>query len=541
MEEFLQRTRPRLLAAARRIGNPQEAEDCVQAAYHSLLRRGDTPTDAPQAWLAVAVVRIAYRRKALSRREERLAERLALDRGDSDPERAAEKRETARLLRSEVARLPAKYRDVVVLHYLEGLSVGESARLLEVPSPTVQTRLRRARRLLEGRLAPWAARCLLFIPWILADTTRAAVAGPAAIGGTMKFKSAVIIAGVGLASGAVGLGVGASWSPTEQAGPAGRAARSGEGAQVAHLMLELDAARAQAAELTRQLAERSDAGAERPSAGEATGGGRSRAISTEAQDRVVPIPEAIQRAAKATGVTTPAVRAALKAKKLLQELSAARNSGAENIGQLEVETHDALAALKGYGEEGYLAVLALLRGGESGLYFTRLLKETWAPGWEPHLQALVVDAGVPVISRSTAMQGLGVADTHEVRRFLVDYVERSDDPSLFYSAAGALGTLGESEGARFVADKLQRQGWEGVRPHLFVALGGMGGDDAREIILGYLEKPSATTDLFYAVAALTRIDSDAAAEQAQKILDGPQGAKLSEIARKYMELWAGRN
>ncbi len=31
MEEFVGRTRRRLLAAARLIGNPQEAEDCVQA------------------------------------------------------------------------------------------------------------------------------------------------------------------------------------------------------------------------------------------------------------------------------------------------------------------------------------------------------------------------------------------------------------------------------------------------------------------------------------------------------------------------------
>ncbi|MHC4931667.1 MAG: hypothetical protein ACYTGV_05700 [Planctomycetota bacterium] len=356
----------------------------------------------------------------------------------------------------------------------------------------------------------------------------------------MKLKSAIIIAGVGLASGAVGLGIGASWSPADQPGAAGRAARPGEGAQVAQLMLELDAARAQTAELRQQLDERRQAAARAPSTREAAPGGRSRVATPETQDTELPIPEAIGRAAKASGVATPAVRAALKAQKLLRELAAARTARAENLGQLEVEAHDALTALKGYGEEGYLAVLALLRGGEHGIYFTRLLKETWVPGWEPHLQALVLDAGVPILSRSTALQGLGVVDTHEVRRSLVDYLERADDPGLFYSAAGALGTLGESEGARFVADKLQRQGWEGVRPHLFVALGGMGGENAREIILGYLEKPAATTDLFYAVAALTQIDSDAAAEQAQKILDGPQGAKLSKIARQYMELWAGR-
>jgi len=46
MEEIVKRTRPRLLATARRIGNPQDAEDSVQATYHALLRRGDRPLAA---------------------------------------------------------------------------------------------------------------------------------------------------------------------------------------------------------------------------------------------------------------------------------------------------------------------------------------------------------------------------------------------------------------------------------------------------------------------------------------------------------------
>ena len=77
MEEIVHATRPRLLAVARRIGAPQDAEDSVQAAYHALLARPEAPSVALLPWLLAAVVRIAYRRKALARRERRIAERLA--------------------------------------------------------------------------------------------------------------------------------------------------------------------------------------------------------------------------------------------------------------------------------------------------------------------------------------------------------------------------------------------------------------------------------------------------------------------------------
>ncbi|NUN53411.1 MAG: hypothetical protein HUU06_11580, partial [Planctomycetaceae bacterium] len=60
MEEVVARTRPRLLAAARRIGRPQDAEDSVQSAYLSLVRKRGEPLEAPVLpWLLTAVIRIA--------------------------------------------------------------------------------------------------------------------------------------------------------------------------------------------------------------------------------------------------------------------------------------------------------------------------------------------------------------------------------------------------------------------------------------------------------------------------------------------------
>jgi Fe-S-cluster-containing hydrogenase component 2 len=56
---------------------------------------------------------------------------------------------------STVLALPEKYREVVMLHYYQGLSSPETARILRVPQATVLTRLHRARKLLESELKGW--------------------------------------------------------------------------------------------------------------------------------------------------------------------------------------------------------------------------------------------------------------------------------------------------------------------------------------------------------------------------------------------------
>ena len=56
------------------------------------------------------------------------------------------------LLLREVQGLKPTYREVILLHYYEGFSVGQIARLLNCPQPTVSIRLRRARQKLEQRL-----------------------------------------------------------------------------------------------------------------------------------------------------------------------------------------------------------------------------------------------------------------------------------------------------------------------------------------------------------------------------------------------------
>ncbi|MHC4939640.1 MAG: sigma-70 family RNA polymerase sigma factor, partial [Planctomycetota bacterium] len=175
MEKIVAATRGRLLATARRIGDPQDAEDTVQATYHALLRRRRGPLDGPLiAWLITVTVRIAYRQKAARRREILLAHNLSVPSDELGPAQTAVRAERASGVRAEVARLPRKYRDAIVLRYLEGLSTKDCARLLDCSENTLRTRLMRGRALLRGRLHPRIASLALFIPWWIADHVRAA-------------------------------------------------------------------------------------------------------------------------------------------------------------------------------------------------------------------------------------------------------------------------------------------------------------------------------------------------------------------------------
>ena len=72
------------------------------------------------------------------------------------PEQWVERREVQETIQQAVAQLPLSHRIVVVLFYLEELSLKEIAEILDIPEGTVKSRLHYARRFLkealEGRL-----------------------------------------------------------------------------------------------------------------------------------------------------------------------------------------------------------------------------------------------------------------------------------------------------------------------------------------------------------------------------------------------------
>jgi len=208
MEELIRLTRPRLLAAARRIAGASEAEDCVQTAYLSLVhKRGAALTAPVLPWLLTAVVRTAYRRRAQAQRQVEIAGRLRWAGEQESPAQAAGRREDAEHLRSAIDRLPSGLRDVVVLHYIEGLPAKDVAGLIGIREAAVRKRLQRARALL--RVSPRVAGAFLSVFWWLGDTAGAALGWG---GMVVQNKAAVALATVMLMAL---VGIWASWSAAE--------------------------------------------------------------------------------------------------------------------------------------------------------------------------------------------------------------------------------------------------------------------------------------------------------------------------------------
>lgn len=74
---------------------------------------------------------------------------------DELPDPAVEDVHPDNTVLNAVMALPEKYREVVMLHYYQGLSSPAVARILKLPQATILTRLHRARKLLESQLKGW--------------------------------------------------------------------------------------------------------------------------------------------------------------------------------------------------------------------------------------------------------------------------------------------------------------------------------------------------------------------------------------------------
>jgi RNA polymerase sigma factor (sigma-70 family) len=138
---------------ARVLQNADDAEDAFQATFLVLARKADSlDRRGPLGnWLYTVAFRTAIKaRAAIARR--RLQETHALEMPMPGPNRDLEWEELRPVLDEELNQLPAKYRVVLVLCYLEGKTHQEAARQLGWPSGSLSRRMNRARELLRRRL-----------------------------------------------------------------------------------------------------------------------------------------------------------------------------------------------------------------------------------------------------------------------------------------------------------------------------------------------------------------------------------------------------
>jgi RNA polymerase sigma-70 factor (ECF subfamily) len=142
-----ERHRPRLWRIASSVAKGADAEDLAQEAVIRAFRAfGSYLGEAPfEAWLCRIAVNVAhdYLRSAWKRKVLLFEETPADESGPTQtPEGEAERREVQRRVRQAVAKLPEPQRSPIWLHFFEGFSVAEVARLEQTPEATVRSRLK---------------------------------------------------------------------------------------------------------------------------------------------------------------------------------------------------------------------------------------------------------------------------------------------------------------------------------------------------------------------------------------------------------------
>jgi RNA polymerase sigma-70 factor (ECF subfamily) len=157
-EAFFERYRGPVFATAYALlGERQAAEEVLQDTFSKAFewRRRLRADASPSPWLHRVALNFCYSR--LSRRRlpwEPITDamtRFLFDHGEEPADRA-ELTELREIVRDGIAALPAKHQAVIVLFYLRGRSIGETAEILGIPAGTVKSRLHFGLRSLRERL-----------------------------------------------------------------------------------------------------------------------------------------------------------------------------------------------------------------------------------------------------------------------------------------------------------------------------------------------------------------------------------------------------
>lgn len=146
------------------VRNNADAEDVLQEAYLKAFAslEGFQGQASLSTWLSRIALNTALMRLRAQKRLKRVSPArcltdaavipFPLTSSTADPERVMAQRQLLHLVEEATDALPEAFRLVFVARVIEGLSVEETAALLDLPAATVKTRLHRARKLIRSRL-----------------------------------------------------------------------------------------------------------------------------------------------------------------------------------------------------------------------------------------------------------------------------------------------------------------------------------------------------------------------------------------------------
>lgn len=166
IRQIIKKYNQRLYRLARALtGDSFEAEDVVQETYLQAFTHLDDflGKSSLSTWLSRITINVALTRIRSNHRLKRSGlsdgqfvevqiASLPTDKTSIDPERSVAQRQILQLVESAADALPEPYRIVFMARVIEGLSIEETAALLDINMNTVKTRLHRARKLIKDRL-----------------------------------------------------------------------------------------------------------------------------------------------------------------------------------------------------------------------------------------------------------------------------------------------------------------------------------------------------------------------------------------------------
>jgi RNA polymerase sigma factor (sigma-70 family) len=154
-ESVVLRHGPMVLRVCRDVlADPHDAEDAFQATFLILVRNAGSIRDRDSLgrWLYEVAHRVAVRAKGQAARRH-ARERQGVAMAAVGPASEADRHELRAVLHAELTRLPERFRDPLVLCYMEGLTYEQAARRLDCPVGTLKARLAKGREALRSRLA----------------------------------------------------------------------------------------------------------------------------------------------------------------------------------------------------------------------------------------------------------------------------------------------------------------------------------------------------------------------------------------------------
>lgn len=135
---------------AHKFGDPHDAEDIVQDAFHNLLRTTETEKlENPRAYLYQTAHNLALNRLRKQGHHDSYAAMDHTEEDERSPARAVEAQSDLEMVEKHLSTLPEKCQKAFILHRVKGSSYQEIAEELEVSLSSVEKYLMRAMRFLR--------------------------------------------------------------------------------------------------------------------------------------------------------------------------------------------------------------------------------------------------------------------------------------------------------------------------------------------------------------------------------------------------------